>query len=305
MKSGTANLLDMLTERVLTLTNEGLWDDACHTAEAAVDKARHAVLESEGGSGLALASALEIKGDLKRQMGEMEDARLAYSEAIELASQHSGEDEMLARLSSSVGVLYDMVENDEEAIRFYERGLEMYGRCGLGESEEVADVCNNLGFIYRSIGNFKAAEDLLLKGLEICHKTWGSHHEKTATLCNNLGALYLKSGYDEQAREMNTMALDGRLKSLGDDHPDTAQSHANLALSLAQTGEGKDARSHFQQAVMIYEKHLVTEMHEYAAVVENYVEFLKASDDTKEAGAVLKKAQKKLSKISQNECSTH
>jgi tetratricopeptide (TPR) repeat protein len=91
--------------------------------------------------------------------------------------------------------------------------------------------------------------------------------------------------------------LEIRIKVLGKEHPDTAQSHGNLALSLCKVGELKEAEDHFKLAVKVYEKHIKEEKHEYAAVVENYAEFLKMSDNVTTAESLIKKAQKKLSKV--------
>ena len=297
MNAGTANILDMLSSRVERLCDKGEWQEAYHASQAVVDKARGATHSRELGSELALAGSLEIQADLLRQTGHLEEARLGYLESMEIANQFSDNEVMLGRLSASVAVLYDNVENDTEAIRFYERALELYGRAGMQHSEEAADVYNNVGFLYRSLGNFEAAEDLFLKGLDICNTTLGVEHEKTAILCNNLAALYLKSEKNTQAREMNMMALEARLKVLGGSHPDTAQSHANLALSLFKGGELNEADEHFKSAVQIYESHIDDQKHEYAAVVENYAEFLKISNREKVADALIKKAQKKLSKL--------
>lgn len=298
MKSGTANLLEILSERVLVLSNKGEWEEAYHAALAAVDKGRAAVREQDEGAELALAECLEVQADILRQTGHLEESRLVYMEALELANQQGATAEMLARISASVGVLYDIVENEAEAIRFYERAIELYEGAGLGKTEAVADICNNVGFVYRSIGNFEAAEDLFLKGLDICRHDIGLDHEKTATLCNNLGALYLKSEKSTQAREMNMLALEIRMKLLGAMHPDTCQSHANLALSLCQCGEAVEANEHFKASVAGYEKHINTETNDYAAVVENYAEFLKLSNEMKSADVLLKKAHKKLSQMS-------
>jgi tetratricopeptide (TPR) repeat protein len=298
MKPGTVNLLEILSERVLVLSNKGEWEEAYHAAVAAVDKARAAVKEGDEGAEVALAECLEVQGDILRQTGNLEESRLVYLEALETASQFDADPEMLARITASVGVLYDSVDNETEAIRFYERAVELYESAGLGQTEAVADVCNNLGFVYRSIGNYQAAEDLFLKGLDICRHDLGFEHEKTATLCNNLGALYLKSEKSTQAREMHMMALEIRLKVLGATHPDTSQSHSNLALSLCQCGEPMEANEHFIAAVQGYEKHIDTETHDYAAVIENYAEFLKISNEKKSADVLLKKAQKKLSQVS-------
>ncbi|MEO1857642.1 MAG: tetratricopeptide repeat protein [Rubritalea sp.] len=297
MNAGTKNILEMLSSRVESLCEKGEWSEAYHASLAVVDKARGLVELKDDGAEQALANCLEIQADVLRQTGHLEESRLIYSEALELANKLPNNAFMLGRISASVAVLYDSVENEAEAIRFYERALELYSRAGMENSEEAADVYNNVGFVYRSIGNFQAAEDLFLKGLAICNHALGVEHEKTATLCNNLGALYLKSEKNTQAREMHMMALEARLIVLGGAHPDTAQSHANLALSLSEGGELKKADEHFKSAVNIYEKHIEGETHEYAAVVENYAEFLKMSDNEKVADALIKKAQKKLSKL--------
>ncbi len=298
MNSGTAHLLEMLSQRVLKLSNEGKLEEAMHAADAVIEKAQ----QSNNGTVddiHSLAKAIEIKGDLLRERGYLEDARVAYLEALELLNGAEGCEETLARISASIGVLYDIVEDDEQAIIFYERAIELYER--LDESPhiqiEIADICNNLGYIYRTLGNMDTAETLFLKGLEICHNELGSKHEKTATLFNNIGAIYLKSGYDDQACEMHTMALDARRATLGENHPDTAQSYSNLALALAQLGQNSKAKEYFQKALSIYEKNLKESSPDYTIVAENYAEFLRALEDEKASVAVMKRARKKLAKV--------
>ncbi len=295
MDSGTSNLINMLSQRVFELADAGKWDEAMRSADAAIEKAR--VSNTGNYEDVAcLAASLEIKGDLYRQLNYLEEARTIYLEALELLDGTEVSPELLGRISASIGVIYDAVENDEEAIIFYEHAISMYENMNPPKLESVADICNNLGFIYRSLGNMDTAETLFLKGLEICTKSYGRNHEKTAILFNNLGALYLKSGLDAQAREMHTMALDARLTCLGDNHPDTAQSYSNLALCLAQNGEDRSARQHFERALAIYEKHLKTETHEYTAVAENYAEFLRETSDHKASMNVIKKVNKILAK---------
>ncbi|MGJ8655872.1 MAG: tetratricopeptide repeat protein [Akkermansiaceae bacterium] len=293
MDFGTGNLIEKLSERVLELVNAGNWDEAMSAADEAVEIARSSN-DGELHDMIELAGALEIKADLLRQQNYFEDSRVIYLEASEMLNGKPECAEILARISASVGVLYDFAENDEEAILCYERAIEMYEQLGPNFVEEVADICNNLGFIYRSIGNMDTAETLFLKGLEICHEAYGKNHEKTAILFNNVGALYLKSGYDEQARNMHSLALEGRLASLGEDHPDTAQSYANLALSIAQMGERAKAKEFFLKALAIYERHIKTEPDEYAAVAANYAEFLSTEEGDNGSSEVIEKAQQAL-----------
>lgn len=296
MDLGTSNLIDMLSERVLELAEAGKWDDAMHSADAAIEQARNS---NSGNTDdvVRLAASLEIKGDLLRQLSYLEDARVVYLEALELLDNAEVSPELLGRISASIGVLYDAVGNEEEAIIFYEHAIAMYENMDPPKLDSVADICNNLGFIYRSLGNMETAESLFLKGLQICRNSYGKNHEKTATLFNNLGALYLKSGMDAQAREMNTMALEARIACFGENHPDTAQSYSNLALSLVQMGENHKAKEHFEKSLAIYDKHIKTESYEYAAVAENYAEFLRETEDIKGCNNIIKKAQKKLAKV--------
>jgi len=297
MESGTAHLLGMLRERITKLSEEGKWQEAISSSATLVDKARETLAGGDMDSLVQLSEALETRGDILRQAGYLEDARITYMEALELLNGRVEFTEGLARISASLGVLYDTVENDEEAITFYHRSIELYERLGSEHLPNIADICNNLGFIYRSLGHFDEGEQLFLRALEICHSVHGTEHEKTATVCNNVGALYLASGNDTSAREMNSLALDTRIKILGENHPDTAQSHSNLALAMIQTGNTKEARNHFTSAVNIFEKHIKTEAYEYAAVVENFVEFLRQNDEEKLAYNILKKSQKKLKKV--------
>lgn len=298
MESGTANLLNMLQARVRKLCEEGNWNEAMHSATAGVDKAR-AALGSDRESKEALAVSLEVNGDFLRQYGNLEDARLAYLEALELLGDIEGNHtEQKARISASVAVVYDSDGNEDEAIRFYERGIELFERMQPPSLLDVADLCNNLAYINKSKGDFDEAEGLYLKALQICHEHLGPNDEETAAICNNVGALYLAAGYYEQAREMQMMALEARRVTFGDDHLETAQSHANLALALCETEELEIARKHFIEALSIYEKQVAEAPMDYATVSSNYAEFLRSTGDEKAALNVEKRAGKKLKKVS-------
>jgi len=301
MESGTANLLKMLQERVKKLCEDGKWDEAMHAATAAVDKAR-ATLDDDERSVEELSASLEVKGDFLRQYGYLEDSRMAYLEALELlegndthAHTHT---EALARISASVAVVYDSDGNEDEAITFYKRSIDLFERMDPPSVLDVADLCNNLAYIYKSRGDFDTAENLYLKALQICHESLGENDEETAAICNNVGALYLAAGYYEQAREMHMMALEARRATFGEHHLETAQSHANLALALCETDEKEWAKKHFQNSLKIYEDKVREAPMDYATVSSNFAEFLRGMGDDKTATAVEKRAGKKLKKIS-------
>lgn len=297
MESGTANLLQMLQDRVRKLCEDGQWDEAMHAATAAVDKAR-ATLDDDPQSVEQLAVSLEVKGDFLRQYGYLEDARQAYLESLELIEGNETYLEQLARISASVAFVYDTDGNEDEAITFYKRAIDLFERMEPPSVLDVADLCNNLAYIYKSRGDFDTAENLYLKALEICHENLGQHDEETAAICNNVGALYLAAGYYEQAREMHMMALEARRETFGEHHLETAQSHANLALALCETDEDDWAKKHFSKALDIYEDKVREAPMDYATVSSNFAEFLRAKGDEKAATSVEKRAGKKLKKVS-------
>lgn len=297
MESGTANLLHMLQDRVKKLCEDGNWDEAMHAATAAVDKAR-ATLDDDPHSVEQLAVSLEVKGDFLRQYGYLEDARKAYLESLELIEGNADCLEQLARISASVAFVYDTDGNEEEAIRFYKRAIDLFERMDPPSVLDIADLCNNLAYLFKSRGDFDMAENLYLKALEICHENLGAHDEETAAICNNVGALYLAAGYYEQAREMHMMALEARREAFGEHHLETAQSHANLALALCETQEHDWAKKHFSSALKIYEDKVREAPMDYATVSSNFAEFLRATGDEKMAVSIEKKAGKKLKKVS-------
>lgn len=295
MESGTANLLHMLEDRVKSLCESEKYAEAKQAAEAAINKARSGS-KDDPEEVAELALCLEVKGDLLRQMGDLELARIDYLEALELLNGKKEYTEQLGRISASTAVLYDQTENGNEAKKFYERAIELFMRLDPPAMLDVADLKNNLAFLYEAEGDDNHAETLLLDALKISHDELGKEDSETAAICNNLGALYQKTGHYIQAREMHNMALDNRSESLGKDHPDTGQSHGNLAVALAESEQPKEAREHFDLSLDIYEKNLGEHLSDYATVVTNYTQFLKGSGDEKGAMALEKRAHKMLKK---------
>lgn len=285
----------MLEDRVRSLCEEEKWEEARHAASTAVAKAREIHDGSPENSG-ELALSLEVEGDLYRQLGETEAAKKDYLEALDFLATNGDSLEERGRLSASLAVLWDMEENFEEAKKCYEQAIDFFSRLDPPAHLDIADLSNNLAFIYEEDDNFDRAESLFLNALKICHEELGKDSEETASICNNLGALYQKTGYHEQAQEMHKMALSARETSLGKEHVDTGQSHANLAASLADTSQLHAAREHFEKSIAVYERHVSEYKTDYATVVSNYLQFLKAVQDDKTAAVVEKRANKMLKK---------
>lgn len=274
MDSPTATLIGILQDRVESLRAAGNPREALHAANAAVEKSQSA-LNPNLDSIDAFASALEIRGDIHRELGNFESAREDYRQAIDQLQDRPDRFDQVGRLHAAQGAAYDSLGEEEKAVSHWERAMDYFSRHEPPLLLDVAAMANNLGFIAKSKGDLDTAESHFLKALEITHSQLGQEHEETATVSSNLGALYQAAGFYEQSREMHMIALETRRNVLGEEHPDTAQSHNNLALALLHTGDRSWARRHFEKALAGYEALGPDYAADLEAVADNYCDFLR------------------------------
>lgn len=285
MDSATVSFLQMLRDRATDLMAKGDVDEAVHAVNAAIEKAQMR-LSSDEGSVVAFASSLEVRGDIFRQAGQLEQALDDYRQAIMVLEERENNEAQLGRLYAGLGAVYDMMERTEDAEATWNRAVEYFEAMDPPGLLDVAAMCNNLAYLRRAAGDYEAAETFFLKALEICHRELGPQHEETALLCNNLGACYQAAGFYEQAREMHLMALEGRVANEGEQHPDTAQSHNNLALALAMTGESEAAEEHFELAIDGFKASGAEFGEDLHVVMGNFAEFLRQSGSSKKAAEI-------------------
>ena len=274
MDSPTATLIGILRDRVETLRSAGNLNEALHAASAAVEKSQQS-LEPNLDSIDAFASALEIRGDIHRELGNFESARDDYRQAIDQLQDRPDRFAQVGRLHAGLGAAYDGLGREEHAVNNWKLAMDYFERHDPPLLLDIAAMANNLGFIAKAAGDLDTAESNFLRALEILHSQLGQDHEQTATVSSNLGALYQAAGFYEQAREMHMIALETRRNLLGENHADTAQSHNNLALALLNTGDRSWARRHFEKALTGFEALGPEYAADLEAVASNYCDFLR------------------------------
>jgi tetratricopeptide (TPR) repeat protein len=275
MDSSKMTLISILRDRVGELCEEGNYSEALHAANAAVAKAEQE-LSPDLDSMEVFSLALEVRGDLYRQIGEPEQARDDYRQAIDQLNNRLDRCTQLGRLHADLGAVHDELDNAERAMHHWEVAISFFEKTTPPSSLDIAALSNNLAYLKKLTGDLDGAENALLKALEILHRELGAHHDETACVCNNLGALYHQSGHHEQAREMHLMALEARRKLYGETHLDTAQSYNNLALALIETGDPELAKDHFECAINALSQCGPEAQDELLSISENYVEFLRS-----------------------------
>lgn len=282
MDSPTATLISILQDRVQALRSSGNFEEALHAATAAVEKAQQ-TLGPNLDSIDAFASALEIRGDVYRELGSHELAQDDYRQAIDQLQNRPDRYGQVGRIHAGLGAAYDSLGQEDRAISHWEKAIEFFEQTDPPLVLDIAAMANNLGFISKAKGSLDKAETHFLRALEIVHSQHGQEHEQTATVSSNLGALYQAAGYFEQSREMHMIALETRRSLLGEEHPDTAQSHNNLALALLNTGDRSWARRHFEKALTGFEALGPEFSSDLEAVASNYCEFLREEGEVSQA----------------------
>lgn len=285
MDSPTTTLIHILRGRVDELVANGDLDEAVHAATAAVLKAQQ-TLNSDLDSIDEFASSLEVRADVYRQLGRMEEARDDYKQAIDQLDTRPDRCLQLGRLHAGYGAVHDQLGNSERAAELWQQAITYFETAEPPALLDIAAMSNNLAYLKKAAGDVEGAEAQFLKALEILHQELGQDHEETAAVSNNIGALYQSAGFFEQAREMHMLALDTRRKLFGDAHPDSAQSHNNLALAMLSTGDKPWARRHFEKALVSFESLGIEYADEIEAVAENYCAFLREEGDDARADEI-------------------
>ncbi len=285
MDSPTATLIGILQDRVESLRAAGNLSEALHAASAAVEKSQQ-TLGPNLDSIDAFASALEIRGDIHRELGNFELARDDYRQAIDQLQDRPDRFDQIGRLHAGLGAAYDGLGREEHAVNNWKIAMEFFERHEPPLLLDIAAMANNLGFIAKAAGDLDTAESSFLRALEILHSQLGQDHEQTATVSSNLGALYQAAGFYEQAREMHMIALETRRTLLGENHADTAQSHNNLALALLNTGDRSWARRHFEKSLAGYEALGPEYADDLEAVASNYTDFLREEGEANLADVI-------------------
>lgn len=274
METKTANVIQILQDRVKSLRDNGNLHEALLASNAVVEKCQQE-LSQDLEMIDAFATSLETRAALFLELGQREDAIEDLKQAIDQLDNRPDRLAQVGRLYARLGSAYDGQGRHEKVITAWQTAVKYFEKHEPPLLLDIAAMTNNLGFTAKANGDLDAAEDYFLKSLEIMHAEVGKDHEETASVSNNLGAVYLAAGYLEQAREMHMIALETRRDLFGENHPDTAQSHNNLALALLKTGDRTWARKHFEKALAGFESLGAAYSEDLESVASNYCDFLK------------------------------
>ncbi|CAF2040931.1 unnamed protein product [Rotaria magnacalcarata] len=191
-------------------------------------------------------------GKLMLTVGHLDQAEELYQELRKNASSDSDR----AHIYHMLGMLKDDQGKYQEAVKFYEKSLEIKRKTLPEDDASLAPTYSNIGEVYRNMGEYSKALEYYEKGLEITKKALPPTHPDLATSYNNIGLVYKNMGEYSEALEYYEKDLEITKKALPPTHPDLATSYNNIGLVYKNMGEYSKALSYLEKSLSIKQKSL-------------------------------------------------
>lgn len=172
-----------------------------------------------------------------------------------IAAELAGEPLVQARLSTTMGSVYQHLGVFDVAREQFEQALALRRGHGAG-AEEIAESLFLLGELLHFKDDYAAAESLYQQSLAVLRPLHGGDHLDIARNLDLLGRVRRDLGRFDEAAALHEQALAMRTRLAGERSLPVAQSLHSLAMLAVQRGEAELARSHFQRAIELFQQNL-------------------------------------------------
>ena len=249
----------------LTLTND---DDA--QLRILTDQFDADVQTSDGWKGMAR---------LLIEVGQPDKAEELYRTLLAQTSNPIDQGQYYHQL----GCIKDAQGDYTEALRSYERALEIRSESLPASHPDLATSYSCIGSVYDNMGEYLKALSSHERALKLTQESLPEDHRHLATSYNNIGSVYDNMGEYSKALSSHTQALEIRQRSLPVNHPHLATSYSCIGSVYENMGEYSKALSFHKRALEIRRKslpenhpHLATSYNNIGSVYMNMDEYSKA-----------------------------
>ncbi len=205
---------------------------------------RFQVLAEAGGTDAEhmVSVAIAERGDCLRDLGRLDEAAAAYTEAIERA-ERSNNVRQVAAGKGNLGLVRLLQGRYAEALAAFDEAREAFE--ALGEPGSVAGAWHQIGIVHSEAGQFDQAERAYRQSLAILVQHKLRSNEAASLLV--LGNLYVFMGRLEEAVAFHRQAADIYVELQNRIREGVARS--NLAVDLIELGRYDDARRELRRAI--------------------------------------------------------
>ena len=204
-------------------------------------------------------------GQLLRKIGEFEQAQQIF---INILNRKISDDEK-ALVYNQLGMIKNIQGEFAEAIRLYERSLDILSTILPSGDIQFSTIYENLGFVYSNKKDYSKAVASQLKALEIRKKVLDYAHPDLAASYNNIGVLYAHIREFKRALEYFIKAHNIQIECLPSNHPGLAQSYDNIGNAYSDMQQYSKALVAHEKALEIFQRSLPTNHPDLAMSLNN------------------------------------
>ena len=179
-----------------------------------------------------------VHGELLASFGRLDEAEQRLR-AAQAAVTEDTSLRLRASLDGTLGNLFVLREDLEQALVHFARAVELHEQRGVRGDRDLPRALNGLAAVYAQLGRFAEAGDTwermrrLLEGRGLA--------SEVAQLEVNLGALHAMQEDNETAIEHYRAGCQGLIEVLGPTGPETTACHDNLSMTLLEDGRYREA----------------------------------------------------------------
>lgn len=236
----------------------------------------------------ALPDAWLRQGLALQQQRGCETALVLFQQALAYDREHRPE--QAPHDQHHIGDCYRDLQRYQEAVRAYEKALQLK-RSIFGEKHrEVAATLNSLAGVYVDLGEYAEAKARYELALAMYERNDGSQHPEVATVLANLAEVHLKFGEIAEAKARYERALVIAEAFHGPTHPRVAEILDGLGILYRILDDYGQAMKLHQRALAINEKVQDSEHASVASSLNNLAATLVARGEYGEAKARYERA---------------
>jgi tetratricopeptide (TPR) repeat protein len=189
-----------------------------------------------------------------------------YLSSIRNSIEFSQED---ADILDEFGHIEEKIGKYDNALKFYQKSLEIKLKTYGGENSSIATSYENIGIIWDDKGEYDKALDFYQKCLDIRLKTHRGQHSDVAISYNNIGIVWDKKGEYDKALNFYEKSIGIDLITLGCMHPSVAVTYNNIGVVWRNKCEYNKALDFHEKSIEIILKTLGSEHYQVAYSYNN------------------------------------
>ncbi|CAF1504670.1 unnamed protein product [Adineta steineri] len=198
------------------------------------------------------ATGWERLGNLLLKTGHCNKAEELYKTLLEQPSNECDKGHYYEQL----GVVKYQQGNYDQAIKYYEKVIEIQERTLPVNHPSSATSYNNIGSVYKKMAEYSKALLFYEEALRIRQKNLSADHPDLATSYNSIGSMCDSMGEYSQALSFYKKALKIREEILPPNHPSLATPYSNIGMVYMHMREYTEALLFHEKALGIKERTL-------------------------------------------------